>query len=66
MQTGRTVGQQCHLLFHVQTSITVDGGISIHPAKWDRKAFAKELKKSREAMPMGGSVIEELRLGARY
>lgn len=51
---------------HVQASMTADGGISIRPAKWDRKAFALELAKSREAMPMGESVIEKLRRGARY
>jgi antitoxin MazE len=51
---------------HVQASITIDGGISIRAAKWNRKAFADELQKSREAMPMGESVIEELRRGARY
>jgi antitoxin MazE len=50
----------------VQASITVDGGISIRPAKWDRKAFADDLKKSRDTMPMSESVIEELRRGARY
>ena len=50
----------------VQTSITVDGGISIRPSKWNRKAFADELRQSREGMPMGDSVIEELRRGARY
>jgi antitoxin MazE len=50
----------------VQTSITVDGGISIRPAKWDRKAFAGELKHARDAMPMGESVTEELRRGTRY
>jgi antitoxin MazE len=51
---------------HVQTSITVDGGISIRPAKWDRMAFAGELKNTREAMAMGASVIGELRREARY
>lgn len=51
---------------HVQANMTVDGGISIRAAKWDRKAFASELERSREAMPMGESVMEELRRGARY
>jgi antitoxin MazE len=46
--------------------MTIDGGISIRAAKWDREAFASELRKFREAMPMGESVIEQLRLGARY
>lgn len=51
---------------HVQANITIDGGISIRAGKWDRTAFACELRKSREAMPMGESVIEELRRGARF
>lgn len=51
---------------HVEASLTIDGGISIRAAKWNRKAFASELEKSRETMPMGESVIEELRRGARY
>lgn len=51
----------------VHASLTIDGGICIRAAKkWDRKAFARELKEFREAMPMGGSVIEELRRVARY
>lgn len=50
----------------VQASITADGGISIRPAKWNRKAFASELEQSRNAMPMGKSVIEEMRQEARY
>jgi antitoxin MazE len=51
---------------HVQANLNVDGGISIRAAKWDRKAFASELQKSRDAMRMGESVMEELRRGARY
>ena len=51
---------------HVQANMTIDGGISIRAIKWNRKAFASELKKSREDMPMGESVMEELRRGARY
>ena len=50
----------------VEASITADGGISIRPVKWDRKSFAGELAKSRGAMPMGPSVMDELRQGARY
>lgn len=50
----------------VQASLTSDGGISIHPVKWDRKAFAQAVATSRDAMPMSASVIEELRRGARY
>lgn len=50
----------------VQASLTIDGGISIRTAMWNRKAFANELKQSREAMPISESVVEELRRGARY
>lgn len=50
----------------VQANLTVDGGISIRAAKWDRKAFAQELESTREAMPMTESVMETLRHGARY
>ena len=50
----------------VQTSLTVDGGISIRAAKWDRNAFAQELASMRDAMPKTESVTEELRRGARY
>lgn len=51
---------------HVQANLTVDGGISIRGAKWDRNAFAQELASTRESMPMTESVMEELRHGARY
>lgn len=50
----------------LDAQITVDGGLSLRSAKWDRAAFAAELGQAREAMPQGTSVIEELRLGARY
>lgn len=50
----------------VQVNITVDGSINIRAAKWDRKAFADELKIARDEMPMGQSVIEELRRAGRY
>jgi antitoxin MazE len=50
----------------VETSLTIDGGICIRPAKWDRKAFASDLEQIRSAMPMGKSVMEELRREARY
>jgi antitoxin MazE len=58
--TGLSEGDQ------VQVSLTVDGGISLRAARWDRKAFAKELAQTRNAMPMTESVMHELRGGARY
>ena len=50
----------------VQACLTADGGLTIRPATWDRKAFARELATAREAMPMGQSVMGEVRHGGRY
>lgn len=50
----------------VDATLTADGGLSIRPANWDRKAYALELASLRDTMPMGTSVIDELRRGARY
>lgn len=50
----------------VEASLTLDGGICIRAAKWDRAAFARHLEAGRVAMPMGAPVIDELRQGARY
>jgi antitoxin MazE len=47
-------------------SLTVDGGLTIRPANWDRMAFSGELRATREAMPQGTSVMEEVRRGGRY
>lgn len=50
----------------VEAQLTVDGSLSIRPAQWNRKAFARELTEARSAMPMSDPVMEELRSGARY
>ena len=50
----------------VEAQLTVDGGLSIRRAQWDRKAFALELTDARTSMPMSEPVMEELRSGARY
>lgn len=50
----------------VEASLTVDGGLTIRPATWDRKAFARELASARKAMPIGQSVMNELRRGENY
>jgi antitoxin MazE len=50
----------------VQVSLSIDGAMTIRAAKWSRKSFADELAKVRDTMPMGESVIEELRRGTRY
>ncbi len=50
----------------LQAHLTVDGGLSIRPARWNRQAFAVELAEARHAMPLSESVMDELRGGARY
>ncbi|MBK4738242.1 AbrB/MazE/SpoVT family DNA-binding domain-containing protein [Noviherbaspirillum pedocola] len=50
----------------LQASLTVDGGLCLRHAAWDRKAFARQLDAAREEMALGESVMEELRRGARY
>jgi antitoxin MazE len=50
----------------IEASLTADGGISIRPARWNRKTFAQELARTRDAMPIGTSVMDELRRGGRY
>jgi len=50
----------------VQASLTVDGCLTIRPATWSRKVFARNLAAAREAMPMGKSVMDEVRRGGRY
>lgn len=50
----------------VEVCVTVDGGLTIRPTIWDRKAFAHELAEARRAMPMGRSVMDEVRRAGRY
>ena len=50
----------------VQAQLGTDGTLSIRPAQWNRKAFALELTEERNAMPLGASVIQQVRSGARY
>lgn len=47
----------------VKAYLTVDSGLSIRPATWDRKAFGRELAAAREAMPVGGCVMDDVRRG---
>lgn len=50
----------------VEAQLTADGALTIRLAGWSRRAFAAELSASRQALPPGRSVIEELRGQARY
>ena len=50
----------------VDAQLTIDGALTIRPAEWNRRAFAAELDVARAALPVGASVIDELRQSARY
>jgi len=50
----------------VEACLTVDGGLTIRAASWNRKAFSRNLAAARETMPMGKSVMDEVRRGGRY
>jgi antitoxin MazE len=50
----------------VDATLTADGGISIRPAKWNRKAFIEEIAQRRDQMPMTEPVVERMRQEARY
>jgi antitoxin MazE len=50
----------------VQAQLTADGSLSIRAGSWSRRAFAAELKAARDGVPIGKSVMGELRQNARY
>ncbi len=50
----------------LQAHLGADGALNLRPARWSRKAFAQELARDSQALPMGTSVMEQLREEARY
>jgi antitoxin MazE len=50
----------------LQAHLGADGALNLRPAQWSRKAFAQELTRDSKTMPMGTSVIKQLRQEARY
>jgi antitoxin MazE len=50
----------------LEACLTIDGGLSLRPTKWNRAAFAAELREAAQALTMGVSVIDEVRRGGRY
>lgn len=50
----------------LQVHLSADGALNLRPAQWNRKAFAQELARGSKALPMGTSVMEQLRQEARY
>ena len=43
-----------------------DGELNLRPVRWSRKAFAQELARNSQALPMDTQVMEQLRQEARY
>jgi antitoxin MazE len=51
---------------HLVAQVGADGGLNLRPpARWSRKAFALELAQDAKTLPMGTSVMEQLRQEAR-
>ena len=52
---------------HLVAQVGADGALNLRPpAQWSRKAFAQELAQGAKTLPMGTSVMEQLRQEARY
>lgn len=50
----------------LSATLGADGALNLRPSQWSREAFAQELARDSKAVPMGTSVIEQLRDEARY
>ena len=50
----------------LQVHLGADGALNLRPARWSRQAFAEELVRHIQALPLGASVMEQLRQQARY
>ena len=52
---------------HLVAQLGADGALNLRPpAKWSRKGFAQELAHDAKALPLGSSVMAQLRREARY
>jgi antitoxin MazE len=50
----------------LQARLSADGALNLRPSQWNRKTFAQELTRNTLTLPMGTSVMEQLRQEARY
>ncbi len=50
----------------LEAHLCADGSLSLRSARWSRRAFATELSRDNQALPLGASVMEQLRQEARY
>jgi antitoxin MazE len=46
--------------------VGIDGTLNLRPIGWNRRLFAQELMVNSAGLPMGASVINDLREQARY
>lgn len=61
----RQMGVQEGDMFEVH--LGSDGALNLKPpAQWSRKAFAAEMALATKLLPMGSSVMDQLRQEARY
>ena len=52
---------------HLAAHLGADGALNLSPpSHWSRKVFAQELARDVKVLPMGTSVIEQMRQEARY
>jgi len=52
---------------HLVAQVGADGALNLRlPSQWSRQAFAEDLAREANPLPMGSSVIEQLRQEARY
>ncbi|BDT66069.1 hypothetical protein os1_02210 [Comamonadaceae bacterium OS-1] len=50
----------------LQVHLGADGGLNLRASTWSRAGFAQELEQGRQALPLGTSVMAQLREEARY
>lgn len=50
----------------LEAHLGTDGALNLRPVQWSRKAFVAELIQVNQDVPMGASVMEQLREEARY
>ena len=50
----------------LQAHLGIDGALNLRAANWSRKSFAQELSTGNTELPMGTSVMEQIRSEARY
>jgi antitoxin MazE len=50
-----------------EARLGADGALNLKlPAQWNRKTFAAEITRENKLLPMGSSVMDQLRHEARY